>query len=153
MKPQRSVLALLLLALAGCSPAVDMEQEVEALMQADRDFNRMTAESGVEGWMANFAPDGAMFQAGQLLRGENAVRQLMTPALGAPGFSLTWDPEYAEVSGAGDLGYTIGRFESRMAVAEGDTVTGTGSYVTIWRRDDEGAWKVVVDIGNPDEGN
>ena len=58
-------------------------QKVEAIKQADRDFYRMTAESGVEGWMANFAPDGAMFQAGQLVRGEDAVREMMTPAFAA----------------------------------------------------------------------
>ena len=57
---------------------------------------------------------------------------------------LTWAPDAAEVSASGDLGYTIGTYR-RTAGGK----TGTGSYVTIWKKSSDGAWRVAVDIGTP----
>jgi ketosteroid isomerase-like protein len=64
--------------------------------------------------------------------------------------SLTWKPSEAEVSSSGDLGYTWGRYEYRDKAADGRSVVETGSYVTIWRRQADGSWKVVLDGGTPD---
>ncbi len=149
MKKSRALSAAgLVLALAGCSSTPDMAVELESLKEADRAFNGATAANGAEGWVASFAEDGVMFRAGELVRGHAAIRELMGPAFADPGFSLTWEPTHAEVSSAADLGYTIGRYESRRVGEAGDTVIGTGSYVTIWRRDAGGVWKVVLDIGS-----
>jgi hypothetical protein len=61
-----------------------------------------------------------------------------------PGFSLQWTPAKAEVSAAGDLGYTTGTYESGMS-----GMTERGKYVTTWKKDG-GVWKVTEDIFNPD---
>jgi ketosteroid isomerase-like protein len=93
-----------------------------------------------------------MFRTGEIVRGQDAIRDLMTPAFTNPTYSLSWEPEFAEISLAGDLGYTIGRYESWAVAQSGDTLTSTGRYVTIWRKDAEGEWKAVLDIGSPAEG-
>jgi ketosteroid isomerase-like protein len=64
--------------------------------------------------------------------------------------TLTWKPSQADVSTSGDLGYTWGRYEYRDRAADGRSVVETGSYVTIWRRQADGSWKVVLDGGTPD---
>lgn len=64
--------------------------------------------------------------------------------------TLTWKPSQAEVSASGDLGYTWGRYEYRDRAADGRSIVETGSYVTIWRRQPDGSWKVVLDGGSPD---
>jgi ketosteroid isomerase-like protein len=58
---------------------------------------------------------------------------------------MTWRPTEGDIAASGDLGYTIGRWE--FTGAEGSA---RGSYVTIWRRQPDGSWKVVVDIGDVD---
>jgi len=135
----------------GCSSSPDLAAEVENLSAADRDFAGTTAARGVEGWVANFAEDGVMFQAGAIVRGHAAIEDLMAPAFSDSSYSLWWEPEYAEVSNSADLGYTVGRYESRRVGADGVPLVGTGRYVTIWRRDSAGRWKVVLDIGSPGE--
>jgi hypothetical protein len=60
----------------------------------------------------------------------------------AQGFSVKWEPEKAQVSTSGDLGYTTGTYEF---VSQG--VTERGKYVTTWRKD-AGEWKVTEDIFN-----
>ena len=62
---------------------------------------------------------------------------------------VAWFPVYAIVSESGDLGYTWGyyRWTSRDDKAAPAPPI-TGKYLTIWRRDDSGRWKVMVDTGN-----
>ena len=153
----KSAYALLLavgaaVGLAGCATArrVDLEAERRALMDADRAFSDDTAKRGVEGWTAWFAEDGVMLPAGApLAEGKAAIRARMARSLTYPGFSLVWQPLRAEVSASGDLGYTLGRFEASTTDKSGQrTVLQRGKYVSIWKKQPDGSWKVAVDVGN-----
>jgi len=131
---------------SGALAAVD---EREALMQADRDFDRVTAETGVEGWVSYFAEHGQMFPAGaDIVSGRQAIREAMAPAFGNPEFSLRWKPLGAEVSRGGDLGYTYGTYVAKGPGPQGEPAERHGKYVSIWKKQADGSWKVVVDIGN-----
>ncbi|HEX9704269.1 MAG TPA: nuclear transport factor 2 family protein [Gemmatimonadales bacterium] len=141
--------ALVASALA-CRPSIDAAAERAALMEADRAFAAATARERVEGWVRFFAPDGAMFRPGGLATGHTAVRERMTPAFADTSFTLSWEPTEAHVAASGDLGYTIGRYESRRRAATGGVTTATGSYLTVWKKQPDGTWKVAADIGNPD---
>ncbi len=146
----RGIVLLMAVALAACSRA-GPTATVEDLFEADRAFARASAEQGVEGWVSYFAPDGVQFRQAEPVIGHDAIRAFMGPAFQDPNFSLTWEPMSGEVAASGDLGYTRGRFESRGSLPDGTVATGSGSYVTIWRRMEDGTWKVAVDIGNPDQ--
>lgn len=68
----------------------------------------------------------------------------------APSGLLTWRPVFADVSGAGDLGYTTGPYvfkEKRTDIQPADY----GDYVSIWRRGSHGTWQLVIDLGIPHE--
>ena len=60
--------------------------------------------------------------------------------------SLSWYPAVAAASEAGDLGYTTGPYEFR-AKGPDDTEVSYGSFVSVWRRQKDGSWKVVLDTG------
>jgi ketosteroid isomerase-like protein len=59
---------------------------------------------------------------------------------------LGWAPEIAGVSAAGDLGWTSGPFEYRKEKTDEKPIA-TGHYVTVWRRQADGSWKVALDTG------
>jgi len=61
------------------------------------------------------------------------------------GPELRWEPELAEISRSGDLGYTVGRWEARRRDAAGNVVRSEGRYVTIWRKEADGRFRVAVD--------
>ena len=64
----------------------------------------------------------------------------------APPGKLSWRPIYADVSAAGDLGYTTGPYELRKD--PGDPVAASfGNYITIWQRQPDSTWKVLIDLG------
>jgi len=56
---------------------------------------------------------------------------------------LVWKPLYADISNAGDLGYTTGPW----TFTAGDPPRKlNGDYVTVWKRSELG-WKVIIDGG------
>ncbi len=135
----------------GNSVEIDEAAEREALMQADRDFAADTAARGGDGWADWFAEDGLQFPSTGRIEGREAIRERMRAAFTPENPRMVWEPETAVVSEAGDLGYTIGRWRSLPPgsddIAE---ATASGSYVSIWRKDPSGRWRVAVDIGNED---
>ena len=62
-------------------------------------------------------------------------------------YQLTWTPTDAQMGPSGDIGYTWGHFEGRSKDAGGNPVINTGRYITIWRKQADGKWKVVLDAG------
>ncbi len=118
-------------------------------MSADSAFAAATKARGADGWVSFFADSGMQVTPGRNVVGRTAIRELMAPSLGDSSQTFTWHPTAAEVSASADLGYTIGRWE-RSARLKDSTVVRRGSYVTIWRKQGDGTWKVVLDVGNAD---
>ena len=156
MTLRRSLLALEL-ALAACNPGrQEPEPETsvttyeEELLEADRRFAQQTAEEGLEAWVNHFAPDGAMVSGHGEISGEPYIRAAMESTLTDSTIAVTWKPRRARAAESGELGYTVGdyrisRRDSTGSIAE---TLDRGLYVTIWRRQPDGQWKVVVDIGS-----
>lgn len=154
-----SIVALALAALTACAPpqppapaAPDFAAMEKALMDADRAFAAAVAaaapENRAQAWAAWFAADGVQLYGGEINRGHDAVTALMQPSF-AQGFVLEWEPEFVVAAASGDLGYTIGRYTSRMPLEDGTERPGSGRYLTVWAKQPDGSWKVAVDLGSP----
>lgn len=142
--------AVILLAISGCTPKVDLEAERNAIRNADAEWSKLTASKGAEGYLELAADNISTMPPNEpLVSGKEAARQWATKLIGSPGFSVSWQPTGAEVSTSGDLGYTMGTYELKMQ-AEGTPINDHGKYVTVWRKQADGSWKVVADIFNSD---
>ena len=121
----------------------------EALMAVDRDFAAYASAHGVaNGFRAYMDPkDGLEFAGGEPRRGADAIYQ----AEGGDkpeAAHLTWAPTEAFVAKSNDLGVTWGRWTDTPIDPAKKPLT--GRYVTVWRKDAEGHWKGLIDIGTPD---
>jgi ketosteroid isomerase-like protein len=151
MNTPQAYLGLASLTLAACSPPGATPDYAAQLREADIDFAAETVARGNDGWAEYFMPDGMMFPRSGKVQGREEIRTAMAEAF-LPGTRLDWEPEQAVASQSGDLGYTIGRWQSIVVTEDGrDSVTASGNYVSIWRRDANGEWRVAADIGNTDE--
>ena len=54
----------------------------------------------------------------------------------------------ADLSAAGDMGYTYGNYEFHSNGKDGKPTVEYGKYTSIWRLQKDGTWKVVLDMGN-----
>jgi ketosteroid isomerase-like protein len=143
----RRLAPALLVLLAGCTSTPAAAPNPSVLMQADRAFAADVAGGGADAWAAWFAEDGAMIQEGAgEIRGRDAIRSAVA-YLDQPGPSLTWAPTRADIAASGDLGWTTGTWEVRSSPDAAPS--GRGLYVSIWRKQPDGSWKVVMDLGNP----
>jgi hypothetical protein len=59
---------------------------------------------------------------------------------------LNWEPDRAFISDGGDMGVTSGRFVQSL----GAKVLSSGRYVIVWRKDTQGRWRALIEIGNND---
>ena len=59
---------------------------------------------------------------------------------------LSWYPTYAEISNAGDLGFTTGPWEYRKA--KDSAAIAFGNFMTVWELQKDGNWKFAIDYGN-----
>lgn len=134
----------------ACGASVDAARERAELLETERAFARAAAEERLEGWVRYFAAGGTMIQPGRLVTGRDAIGEFMAPAFADSSFSITWEPTEADVGAGGDLGYTVGRYEVRSADAAGKVSVRVGTYLTVWRKQPDGSWKVVLDQGTPD---
>ena len=116
------------------------------LIAAERAFAARSAQRGTrDAFLAYLAEDAVLFIP-RAAPGRPFFEQ--QPATKA---GLAWEPIYAEVSRAGDLGFTTGPYEAR-ANRDVDSVTAYGNFVSLWTRDPmTGAWKVAVDLGTTNE--
>ena len=112
-----------------------------AIVEAERAFARAAATKGTRDAFLEFlADDGIIFQPGPV--NGKQFWQARTPRKGL----LSWEPIFADVSLAGDMGYTTGPYEFRPNGA-GDKPTAFGQYFTIWKKQTDGSWKVALDRG------
>jgi ketosteroid isomerase-like protein len=94
-----------------------------------------------------FADDGVALGNGAApLIGKVAIARSATWTPGA--YQLTWTPTDGLMGAAGDMGYTWGHYEGHSKDANGNPVTTSGRYMTIWRKQPDGSWKVVLDAGS-----
>lgn len=155
---KRLLMVAALMLLQGCGPGggegyVPEQGQLDVwtaeLIQADELFAETIATEGLSRWGSFFSPNGAVIREGVgEIQGIEAIQASMD-AVSASVTSFTWGPERAEVSASGDLGYTVGRYRTTGLNAEGVEMESTGMYVSVWRRQSDGEWKVELDLGNP----
>ena len=146
------VAAVLLVVLAGAwrsSLRADAPKATaETMKQMEGEFMKAALEHGSAGYMSYYA-DTAV----ELPNGADAIVGKADIAKGM-GFlddknnRLTWAPVGADISASGDLGYTWGNFAFSAKDKDGKETVDHGKYMSIWKKQSDGSWKVAVDMGN-----
>ena len=121
------------------------------IRETDMAWSKAGAAKDLERMLAFFA-DGASELApnAPIATGKEALRKVWSHYFATPGFSISWQPTRVEVSRGSDLGYSLGTYVLTTPDPAGKPVTDRGKYVTIWKKQADGSWKVIADIFNSD---
>jgi ketosteroid isomerase-like protein len=117
----------------------------DSLAASELAFAKHSVDHGMRAaFLEYFADDGVNFAPDP---GNTRARFRARPDAIEP-FVLDWHPAIAAVARAGDLGFTTGPY----------TITGRapavrepaqGMFFSLWRRQSDGSWRVIVDGGVP----
>jgi ketosteroid isomerase-like protein len=126
-------------ALIGQSPAQ------MSLVEAERAFAKLGTERGVrESFMQWFADEGIGFSPHP-----HRVKETMakSPAPQKPPATiLRWAPVYGGIALAGDLGWNAGPTVFEPVDGDASKVR-HGVFFSVWKRQPDGQWRVVLDLG------
>src|SRR3954471_18767867 len=143
MSPARLILVLFFLLPINANAQKESvrTQNRRTLVQMEHDFANAAASKGTrEAFIEYLADDGIIFQPGPV-----NGKKFWTERQPRKGL-LSWQPAFADVSRAGDLGYTTGPWEFRPNGPE-DQPVAFGQYFTIWKKQRDGSWKAALDRG------
>lgn len=140
---KRFLITLVLLALVATVTAqtANHQATLNALVDAERAFCKTSIAKGTrEAFIENLADDSVLFRPHAVAGKKWTIDSPARPGL------LVWWPIYADAARSGDLGYTTGPYEFRQKGPD-DKAVFTGNYMTIWRKQADGSWKVAIDFG------
>lgn len=137
--------ALAILTTATVSGAQDTTNEVDRVRQADEELVESITDRDIERWLGFFADDGAMWPpCGPRIIGKDAIRATYEGYFADPTFAVAHHIEDIVVARSGELAYVTYTYEM------GNPVFERGKDVTLYRKETDGAWKIVIDMWSTD---
>lgn len=138
--------AILALLLTGCQAPEDLSmQTAKAVMAADRAFAAMSETTDVAtAFRAYLAPDAIQLPNGAPVRDRADIENWLRSV----DYRMSWEPRRGWGSASGEMGVTWGEWTVRGVSEAGDPWVLHGKYMNLWRKNPDGEWKVVVDMGN-----
>lgn len=136
MQNMKSMLLILMLPLLLNAT----EPDINSLVQAEKDFSKLSVEKGIkDSFVANFADDAIIFRPTPI-----SGKKFYEGRPPVPGV-LSWQPVLSEIAASGELGYNTGPYEYREKPDA--KPVGYGEFFSFWKRQADGKWKVVLDQG------
>ncbi|GJQ63113.1 MAG: hypothetical protein SCALA702_21660 [Melioribacteraceae bacterium] len=141
-----AIIFTLILLTISCTQKPDLEKEKQNLINTDKEFSDYAQENGVGNAFVLYADSNAIMlpNGGQPIKGISSVEEAFKEYKSL----LQWEPEFADVSASGDLGYTWGRYVTMSRAEDGEYKRTYGKYTSIWKKQKDGTWKWVLDTGN-----
>jgi ketosteroid isomerase-like protein len=140
--------SLVVTALAALFALAVRQEQIPAALQAmvdtERAFAQTATEKGIrDSFLEYFAAGSIAFNPGPI----SATQRLRErPARAFSEFELRWEPRTGDVAASGELGWLTG-----PSTFTDHTVANPhpqpGNYLSIWRRQGDGQWRVFIDQG------
>ena len=138
----RFAILMLVLGVAGIAHA---QTPLEEMVKTEQAFSKMAEEKNTrEAFMTFIAEDGLLFRPGAVNGKKWMLEQPVPPSDKKP--LLAWQPNFARMSASGDMGFTTGPWEAKADIKDAKP-SGYGHFVTVWKKQPDGSWKFVVDLG------
>jgi len=138
------------LLLLGCQPppADITDDDVAALRQAVERYVQTSLAGEWDAWTALSSDDAVFLQPnGPAIEGRTALRAWIEGFRGMESFTAT----PIDIHGRGDLAYVRGTYAFALGPAAAVQMADNGKWVTIYRKQDDGSWRIVRNIWNSNE--
>ena len=147
--------AMFALSLGGCQKgagASDTASVASAIKADEKKWNDQFNSKDQEGLVSHYADD-AFFSAPGVpaANGSMEIRKAYSEALTDNYFSISFASDKIDVAGSGDMAYSRGHFSEKYQDPKSKKiVSDSGSYVTVYKKQQDGSWKAVEDFAVAD---
>jgi len=137
--------------LGGCqqkAQAADAGSVKAAIQTDEKKWNEQFKAKDTEALIAHYADDAYFADAGlEPADGSTAIRKVYAEAATDKNFSISFASDKIDVADSGDLAYARGHFTENYTDPKTSSVmTTTGSYITVYKKQQDGSWKAVEDF-------
>ncbi len=117
------------------------QDALQALVDSERTFAQTSVEHGLRNSFLQFFADDSVVFTPAPTNGKKFYANYDDK-----GRQLNWRPIFATIAKAGDLGFTTGPWEMKKSALD-EKPFAFGDFVSIWKKQPDNSWKVVVDLG------
>jgi len=123
----------------------------DAIRKADLAWEKVFAEKDLDKSVNFCAADGSVLSPNApIATGHDAIRKVFAGFFALPDLKISWQPDKVEAARSGELGYSRGTYQMTFKDPGGKQMSDKGKYVTVWKKQADGSWKVASDIFNTD---
>jgi ketosteroid isomerase-like protein len=135
--------------LFSCSKKNNSEEVKQALLNADVEFSKYSESQGQIKAFIQYADENATLMRPNSMPviSKKEIEKLYSTKSDTS-YVLTWKPLFAEVAESADLGYTYGTWLLIAKNEEQKGINSEGTYSTVWKKQNDGSWKWLLDSGN-----
>ena len=146
-----TTLVFLLLGNLVALAASNSSKAADAIKTADQQWAAAAAVKDLDKSVSFCGPDAAILVPdAPAAEGPEAIRKWFHDVFSIPGFKLLWHATESAAAKSGDLGYSRGTYELSYTDPSGKQISDHGKYITVWKKQPDGSWKVLRDIFNSD---
>jgi ketosteroid isomerase-like protein len=147
---QRIFVGLVFLVVSGCVALGQTKGKAEdAILAADAAWLKVYQAKDLAKSLAFCDEQGSMLVPNApIATGKDAIAKVIADDFVHD--NITWHANKVGVARSGDLGYTSGTTEMNFKDASGKNVVYKGKYLTMWKRQKDGSWRVLYDMFNSD---
>ena len=137
-------------AATAAPPVVDVAAVRRTIEDANAKFIDALTRGDTIGMVANYADDAVVMDPGAPARrgrgeiGANFAKRIQSAKVNDEKATTV------SVDVAGDYAIETGTFEVTVTPKGGKQTHGTGKYLTVWKKQADGSWKIYRDINNSD---
>jgi ketosteroid isomerase-like protein len=133
----------LLLASSVMAQEPDTSSALFSLREAECNFARESVMTGRNAaFVKYFAEESVLFTDKWITNGQQYSRKRKVSP-----FVLKWEPEFMDISASRDFGISAGPWEVQE-YRPNTAPLATGYYLTVWKKQSDGEWKVILDGGS-----
>lgn len=132
---------------APAAPAVSVENETAAIKALEAKQQAGFTAHSVDDATSNYADDSRLLGPGMTVSGKAAIREFFTAMVADPnGKPGTFTNERTTISKSGDLAVSSGPYDMMVPGPDGKLAQDKGTYLTVWKKGDDGVWKILDDV-------
>lgn len=145
------------LALGGCQKAGkaaggDADSIKQAIKADEAKWNKDVKAKDTEGLAGHYADDAYFIPPGAApADGSTDIRKFYANALTDPAIDVQITGDKVDVASSGDMAYSRGHYTEKYTdKTTGKVMSGSGNYLAVYKKQDDGSWKIVADFASAD---